>query len=100
MSWFAQAATGYGLPPGIRVVAVGLGTDKLLSPGQTPPGLELRGWLAQSELDVLLARAAAGVIPQRLGFVALTRLPELACAGVPVIRFSHPTYALNPTPGL
>jgi hypothetical protein len=100
MKWFARAAMECGLPAGVRVVAVGGDTDKLL-PSEAPvPGLELRGWLQQVELDALLAGAAAAVIPQRLGFGALTRLPELACAGIPVITFSHPSHALNPPPGL
>ena len=63
-----------GLPAGVRVVAVGGDTDKLLPSGTSVRGLELRGWLEQVELDALLARAAAAVIPQRLGFGALTRL--------------------------
>jgi len=100
MRWFAGNALEHGLPQGVRVVAVGGDTDKLLPSGKSVPGLELRGWLDQAELDSLLARAAAAVIPQRLGFGALTRLPELACAGLPVITFSHPAYALNPPPGL
>jgi glycosyltransferase involved in cell wall biosynthesis len=100
MRWFAEAALAHGLPTGVRVVAVGAGSDGLLPTGQNVRGLELRGWVDQPEMDDLLARAAAAVIPQRSGFGALTRLPELACAGVPVITFTHPTYALNPPPGL
>jgi hypothetical protein len=100
MRWFATTAMRCGLPSGVRVVAVGGDTDKLLPPGVSAPGLELRGWVEQAELDALLALASAAIIPQRLGFGALTRLPELACAGVPVISFSHPAYALNPPPGL
>jgi len=100
MRWFAGSALEWGLPAGVRVVAVGGDTNTLLPTGQSLPGLELRGWLEQVELDALLARAAAAVIPQRQGFGALTRLPELACAGIPVITFDHPAYALNPTPGL
>jgi hypothetical protein len=100
MRWFARAALENGVPRGLRIVAVGGDTDRLLPPGRSVPGLELRGWLDQVELDALLERASAAVIPQRLGFGALTRLPELACAGLPVITFSHPTYALNPPPGL
>jgi hypothetical protein len=100
MRWFVRTARECGLPAGVRVVAVGGDTDKLLPSGTSVPGLELRGWLAQADLDDLVARAAAAIIPQRLGFGALTRLPELACAGVPVITFSHPAYAVNPPPGL
>jgi hypothetical protein len=100
MAWFARRVSEQGLPAGARVVAVGEGTDRLLPARQTVPGLECRGWIRQEELDALLTRAAAAVIPQQLGFGALTRLPELACAGVPVITYSHPAYAINPTPGM
>lgn len=100
MRWFVDHAREHGLPSGARVVAVGLGTDALLPPGESVAGFEPRGWLDQSDLDALLARASAAVIPQRLGFGAVTRLPELACAGLPVIAFSHSAHAINPTPGL
>jgi len=97
MRWFARMALECGLPTGVRVVAVGGDTDKLLPAAKSVPGLELRGWLEQPQLDALLTRAAAAVVPQRLGFGALTRLPELACAGVPVITFNHPSYAPQST---
>jgi len=100
MTWFVDMIRQRGLPRGVRVVAAGGATDSLLPPGETLPGLELRGWVEQSELEALLARALAAVIPHRLGFGALTRLPELACAGVPVITFDHAAAALEPPPGL
>jgi hypothetical protein len=100
MRWFAKAALEHGIPRGLRIVAVGGDTDKLLPPGRRVAGFEARGWVDQAELDALLERASAALIPQRLGFGALTRLPELACAGVPTITFSHPTFALDPPPGL
>lgn len=98
--WFLQAAKEHGLPSGVRIVIVGLGTEQLLAAGDLIPGVELRGWVDQEELDRLLARAGTVLVPQLLGFGALTRLPELACAGVPCIVSRHPTYALNPPPGL
>jgi hypothetical protein len=100
MQWFARNAAACGLPAGVKVIAVGSETESLLPPGVSVPGLTLRGWMPQSELDDLLARVAGAVIPQRSGFGALTRLPELACAGIPVITFRHPSHAINPTPGL
>jgi glycosyltransferase involved in cell wall biosynthesis len=100
MTWFLRNARDFGLPSGVQVVAVGSDTDTLLPPDEIPPEVELRGWVSQTELDALLTQAAAAVVPQRLGFGALTRLPELCCAGVPVITFDHPTFAINPLPGL
>jgi hypothetical protein len=35
-----------------------------------------------------------------MGFGALTRLSELACAGVPVLAFPHAAYAIDPPPGV
>lgn len=99
-AWFVQNVQAHGLPGGVRVVVGGLGTDELLPGARSVPGLELRGWLEQDELDRLLVRANAILIPQRSGFGALTRLPELACAGIPAIVSRHATYALNPPPNL
>lgn len=100
MAWFAQQAWQQGLPPGVRVVGIGRQSTTLLPPGQQAPGLELRGWLDQRELDALFVQAQGILAPQHLGFGALTRLPEMACAGIPVITSPHPTYATNPPPGL
>jgi hypothetical protein len=100
LSWFVQNARRHGLPSGVRVVVGGLLTDTLLGSGPPPPGLELRGWLDQDELDRLLSCVQAVLIPQSMGFGALTRLPEFACAGIPVAVSRHPTYAIDPPPGL
>jgi hypothetical protein len=99
-AWFVQNAQVYGLPSGVKVVVGGLQTDELLPPGSSVSGLELKGWLEQEDLDQLLVRAKAVLAPQRFGFGALTRLPELSCAGIPVVVSRHATYAIDPTPGL
>ncbi|MBV9892955.1 MAG: hypothetical protein JO020_02170 [Chloroflexi bacterium] len=98
MRWFLAQVLDQGLPPEVGIVAVGSDTDVLLE--KPPARVELRGWVNQPDLDALLMQASAVVIPQQSGFGALTRLPELACAGVPVIAFGHPVLAINPTPGL
>jgi hypothetical protein len=97
--WLIQQARAHGLPEGVRIVVAGLGTDTLLVPGESVPGIELKGWVEQEEMDELLARARAVLVPQRFGFGAPTRLAELSCAGVPVIGDRHPTYAIDPPPG-
>lgn len=99
-TWFVQNAQAYGLPRCVEVVVGGLQTDELLPPGSSVPGLKLRGWLEQDDLDQLLVRAKAVLAPQRFGFGALTRLPELSCAGIPAIVSRHATYAIDPPPGL
>lgn len=98
--WFVQQAEQYGLPEGIRVVVGGKKTDQLLPAGHAVPGLELRGWLEQDELDDLLVRAQGVLAPQLMGFGGLTRLPELSCAGIPVIVSRHPAYAIDVPPGV
>ena len=97
--WLIQQVHNQGLPKGVRIVVAGLGTDTLLAPGESVPGIELQGWVEQQEMDELLARTRAVLVPQRFGFGAPTRLAELSCAGVPVIGDRHPTYAIDPPPG-
>lgn len=96
MQWFAEQARKHGLPNGVRVVAVGEKSETLT----TADGLELRGWLEQNELDELLAQCQAVLAVQTDGFGALTRLAEMACAGVPVLVSRHPVAALDAPPGL
>jgi hypothetical protein len=98
--WFVQQVRSHGLPDNIRIVFCGKHTDTLLAAGKIPPGLELRGWVEQDELDDLLCRASAVLIPQSTGFGALTRVPELALAGIPVVMSTHPSYALNVPPSV
>ena len=100
LSWFIENVRRFGLPQAIRVVVGGARTDELLPAGVSIPGVESRGWIEQRELDRLLMQVQAVLLPQRAGFGALTRLPELACAGVPAIVSRHPVYALDPPPGL
>ena len=97
--WFITNAKHNSLPPGVRVVVLGAGTNKLLPQGESVPGVELKGWAEQAELDDLLVRAQAVLVPQQFGFGAPTRLAELSCAGIPVIGCQHPTFAIDPPPG-
>lgn len=97
--WFVQQAKIHGLPNGVRVLVAGSKTDSLLSPGVEVPGLELRGWLQQDELNQLMTSVQAVLVPQRIGFGALTRIAELSCAGIPCIISKHPTYAVDLPPG-
>jgi len=100
MRWLITQIKKYGLPSGINIVVAGRHTEKLLPTGEKISGLEFKGWLPQVDLDHLLIKAKGVLIAQRRGFGALVRLPELACAGLPVITSHHPTYARGWTPGL
>jgi hypothetical protein len=97
--WLIENARDRGLPAGVRIIVAGAGTDELVEPRAAVPGIELMGWIEQGEMDELLVRASAVLVPQRFGFGAPTRLAELSCAGIPVIGDQHPTYALDPPPG-
>jgi hypothetical protein len=99
MRWFLEQAAKHGLPPGVTVVVAGLFTDALLPAGQHVPGIQLRGWTDQPELDALVARAQAVVMPHLLGLGAPTRVSEMACAGVPILLSRHATYGIEPPPG-
>ncbi len=98
--WFMRQARTHGLPDRVRIVVAGLKTDSLLSPGIEIPGLEFRGWMQQDELDWLLTSTQGVLMPQRIGFGALTRFSELSCAGIPSIVSRHPTYAVDLPPGV
>ncbi|MBV9328080.1 MAG: hypothetical protein JO352_30565 [Chloroflexi bacterium] len=99
MQWFVAHAAKGGLPRKARVVLVGSHVEELAVAGCRVPGLEVRGRVSNAELGELLVRAGTALVPQRLGFGALTRIPELACAGVPSLVFPHASYALDPPPG-
>jgi hypothetical protein len=98
--WFLQNARSKGLPKGIKVVVAGQRTERLLDGGSPGPAVELRGWIEARERDALLVRARTLLAPQWTGFGALTRLPEMALAGVPVLTSGHATCALDAPPGV
>jgi len=100
MLWLVENIRSHGLPPDARVICVGRGTDNLIATSSHIPGVEVLGWVDQQALDNLLARATAVLVPYLSGFGALTRLPEMSCAGVPVIASRLSVAALNPPPGI
>lgn len=94
--WFVENAIREGLPRGVRVIAVGEGTDKLLRLSETmPESLELRGFVSQNELDALMKMVGAVLAPQFSGFGSLTRLAELCYADIPVLISEQSTYATD-----
>jgi hypothetical protein len=100
LDWFVRNVAEYGLPRGARVVMVGNRVQELVPHGLRLSGLEVRGRVPDAEMFGLLACAGAALVPQRMGFGALTRLAELACAAVPVLAFPHAAYAIDVPPGL
>ena len=100
VSWFVENARRFGLPPGVKVVIAGNRTDEILPQGVSVPGIELRGWLPQNDLDDLMVCAEAMLVPQRSGLGASTRLSEAACAGIPTLTSRHAALALDLPPGV
>jgi hypothetical protein len=100
MAWFLDNARTHGLPQGARVVVVGDKVAELAEARHAIPGIDVRGRVSQAELADLLVRAGCALVTQRMGFGALTRLPELACAGVPTLVFPHASFAIDPPPGV
>lgn len=96
--WFLERARSCGLPAGIRLVLAGAGTEMLDLRGMA--GVEALGWVSQPDLDRLLTKAGAVVVPQCSGFGSVTRLVELSCAGVPSLVPPHPVYAIDVPPGV
>jgi glycosyltransferase involved in cell wall biosynthesis len=99
MRWLLDQIAQVGLPEGARVIAAGAGTETLLE-GRKLPGVEAVGWLTESDLNDLLTRAHAMLLPKWRGFGSATRLPEMALAGIPVIASDYLTHAVDPLPGL
>lgn len=100
IEWLTQNIRTYGLPPGVKVLVIGAGTEQTLKPGENIAGLEFYGWLEQDKLEELLVAAQAVLLPQHMGFGAVTRLSEMACAGIPCITFNHPLYSIDSPPGI
>ena len=84
----------------LRLVVAGNGTQHLKEKISSMDWIEIKGWIAQEELDELFVRVQGVLIPQRLGFGVVTRLSELACAGIPMVVSEHPTRAFENPPGL
>lgn len=99
MEWLLDLARRHGLPAGVRIEVVGLWVDRLAREAALP-GVTFRGRVTPAELDELLVRTAAVLVPQRRGFGALTRLSELSLAGIPMLASRHPSYTMNVPPGV
>lgn len=84
------------LPDDMRLDVIGLGAEKL----PQSPGVTLRGWLEHDELDALLMRATAVLLPSQVGFGTPTRLADMAVAGVPVIASTLLTHTVDSMPNV
>ena len=64
------------------------------------PRIEVRGEVADAELDEILAETKGCIVYQDNGSGALTKIPELLTAGVPVIINSHAARSHHNLPGI
>jgi len=97
--WFIKNCQQYGLPSDIQVVVAGRRSDKLGEEFPPIQGVEFLGQLEQDVLEDYLEKARAILIPQLSGFGAVTRIPEMACAGIPMIVSRHAMNAMPEPPG-
>lgn len=98
-AWLLRGIREHGLPPGVTLLVAGKSTESLLPRGESVPGVEVLGTVTPAVLHEALTRAVAVLVPQRRGFGALTRLPEMACAGIPYAVSEHACLALDLPPG-
>jgi hypothetical protein len=72
-------------------LALHLGGQQLedLRPHFDLPGCTFHGEMSAATLDALMVRCRAAIVYQPAGVGALTRIPELLCAGLPVLADPH-----------
>jgi len=100
MTWLTRELTRLGNPKfPLHLIVAGNGTSLLKDKFHLPDWIEVKGWIEQDVLDDLFVRTQGVLIPQRLGFGAVTRLSELACAGIPMVVSEFSTRAFERPPG-
>lgn len=99
MKQVIAAVTVGTLLHGDRLFVAGFGTDQLASE-LNHPAVELRGAVTDAELDELLITIKGCIVYQESGSGALTKIPELLVAGVPVIINSQAARSHHNLPGL
>lgn len=82
-----------------RLIIAGYGTMQLAG-FVDDPRIELRGDLSAAELDELLTTTKGCIVYQENASGALTKLPELLLAGVPVILNPHAARSHHNLPGI
>jgi len=82
-----------------RLIIAGYGTTQLVS-FVDDPRIEVRGDLTDAELDELLTVTKGCIVYQENASGALTKIPELLMAGVPVILNPHAARSHHNLPGI
>lgn len=66
-----------------------------------PPGrCTFHGELAPARINELMRRCKGAIVHQKSGVGALTRIPELLCAGIPVLASPHAARSAQHLPGV
>ncbi len=78
----------------------GFGTETLLPPREPKHGIEILGSLPDLDLDRVLTKTKACICYQESGAGALTRIPELLLAGIPVVANNYAARTHSGTPGV
>ncbi len=98
--WVLDNIRSKGFPKGMHVVVGGIGAEQLLSEYKDVENIELRGWVSQGELEEMMVKSSAVIVPQFSGFGTPTRISEMACAGIPVLTTGHVTSTMKVPPGV
>jgi hypothetical protein len=96
---FIKRLSAEGLPSGAKIVIVGTDRRPASLEAANQPGIIFKGYLPQNEFDALMAKANAVLVPQSCGFGCLTRVPDMLCAGIPVIADTMVADATGKLPG-
>lgn len=95
---FLQHQACEALPAGYQLVVMGSGTTALPVPQVLASRVTLAGRVSDEEMKSWLVQASGVFLPQQMGFGALTRLSELACAGIPTAVSRHVAYSMDLPP--
>lgn len=87
-------------PSAYRFVLAGSRSECLEIPPPLKDCVESRGRITNAEMEALLVEAAAMMVSQDIGFGALTRISEFACAGIPVVASDFVRLTLDAPPGV
>lgn len=96
--WFFNLILQNSLPKDCRVIVVGNKTENYREKYKEHLGLDFRGWVEEKVLEDLMCTARAVLIPQLTGFGAVTRITEMACAGIPVLVSNHAVQSFDVPP--
>lgn len=88
------------VPPGARIAIVGVREIPEHWIAHLGERIEFLGRLPEDEFDALLTRAHAVIIPQTCGFGCITRVPDMLCAGIPILANAIVANPTGEVPGV